>query len=858
MARDLSTPPSVVASAAILVLFSLVVMVAVAGCRTGGGGESIATLERAAGQQLEQGNIPEALKLVRQARARSLVSADPLGAARLRLLEAEILILSQLENEALSLLAPGGLGKEAAALAAREAMLTGMALRRKGNWPEARAKLEWALAKAHDEHDRPTEVKAGVQLAAGLFRRLEWDPALDVLKRSAAVAAQLGDAYLKISVRFNQASLFMRRGEPDRSTELYKEVVNDLLRHPNPVLMASALDDMAQNYLRVGDYERALEMNARALAEFAKLDLPRDTMQTRGLRGRLLLELDRPEEGAAELEKAVQLARQRSDPEQLRRWSGNLTIALLALNRLDEAERLSNEMLATDPTSAYLLANRSVILERRGRLAEARQDWRTVMANPQCPPEIYREAEFGMARLHAAANERALAIRRYQAALQLVDQGWASLRTEDSRLTFLNGVMEIYRSYAGALTRWQDERGALAVEESSRARLLGAAAHAGRPELGAAASIEALTRLASRTDSIFLAYWVAPNGGSHVRVIGGGRSERVPLEALNPRDLNRLVREHNDLIERQIEDPREKGKAALELYNLLIGPVASRIPAGAHVVLIPDGALHRLNFESLVRVKDGHNGFWIEDVTLQVAPSLTLLTEQTRLQPPASARRQTALLIGNALPAPDFGRLEHAAAEMRIVRSIFDESAVTSLEGSAATVSSYAAASPGSRSYLHFTAHAQANFVSPLDSAVILTPEELPNGERRHRLLARDVAAIALQAELVTVSACRSAGDRAVLGEGMVGFAWAFQRAGARNVVAGLWDVNDRSTTQLMEKLYAGIHAGKPPTEALREAKLSFIRGGRNYAKPYYWAPFQVYSRNLFSVRVKRSDVERH
>ena len=827
--------PSSVGSALILLLFSLVVVAI--GCRSGR--ESIASLERAAGQQLEHGNTPEALKLVRQ--ARSLVSADPPGAARLRLLEAEILILSQLENEALVLLAPG-LGKEAPGLAGREAMLTGMALRRKGNWPAAKAKLEWALAKAHDDHDRPTEVKAGVQLGVGLFRRREWDPAIDVLKRAAAVAAQLGDAYLSIGVRFNQASLLMRRGEPDRSTELYKEVVNDLLRHPNPVLMASALDDMAQNYLRVGDYERALEMNARALAEFAKVDLPRDTMQARGLRGRLLLELDRPEEGAAELEKAVQLARQRSDPEQLKRWSGNLTIALLALNRLDEAERVSSEMLATDPTSAYLLANRSVILERRGRVAEARRDWETVMANPHCPPDIYREAEFGMARLHAAANERAMAIKRYQAALQLVDQGWASLRTEDSRLTFLNGVMEIYRSYAGALTQWRDERGALVVEESSRARLLGT--HAGRPEPGAAASIEILTRLASKTGSIFLAYWVAPNSGSHVRVIGGGRSERVALENLNPRDLNRLVREHNDLIERQIEDPREKGKAALELYDLLIKPVASRIPAGADVVLIPDGALHRLNFESLVRVKDGRTGFWIEDVTLQVAPSLTLLAEEETKLPPASIR-PTALLIGNALPAPDFGRLAHAAAEMRIVRNIFGESAVTSLEGNAATVSAYAAASPGSRGYIHFTAHAQPNFVSPLDSAVILTPEELPNGEWRHRLLARDVAAIALQAELVTVSACRSAGDRAVLGEGMVGFAWAFQRAGARHVVAGLWDVDDRSTTRLMEKLYAGIQAGKPPTEALREAKLSFILGGRTYAKPYYWAPFQVYSRSL-------------
>ena len=65
-------------------------------------------------------------------------------------------------------------------------------------------------------------------------------------------------------------------------------------------------------------------------------------------------------------------------------------------------------------------------------------------------------------------------------------------------------------------------------------------------------------------------------------------------------------------------------------------------------------------------------------------------------------------------------------------------------------------------------------------------------------LLARDVMAKPWTAALVTVSACRSAGGKTYAGEGMVGFAWTFLKAGAGNVIAGLWDVNDRSTTELM------------------------------------------------------------
>ncbi|HXI31305.1 MAG TPA: CHAT domain-containing protein, partial [Vicinamibacterales bacterium] len=130
-----------------------------------------------------------------------------------------------------------------------------------------------------------------------------------------------------------------------------------------------------------------------------------------------------------------------------------------------------------------------------------------------------------------------------------------------------------------------------------------------------------------------------------------------------------------------------------------------------------------------------------------------------------------------------------------------------------------------------------ANLSSPLDSAVILSGP----GEA-YKLYARDVADRPLHAELVTVSACRSAGERAYSGEGLVGFAWAFLRAGARRVIAGLWDVDDRSTAELMDDLYAGIAAGETVPHALRAAKLSLLARGGNYARPYYWAPFQVFT----------------
>jgi CHAT domain-containing protein len=90
-----------------------------------------------------------------------------------------------------------------------------------------------------------------------------------------------------------------------------------------------------------------------------------------------------------------------------------------------------------------------------------------------------------------------------------------------------------------------------------------------------------------------------------------------------------------------------------------------------------------------------------------------------------------------------------------------------------------------------------------------------------YRLYAQDIYRIPIHADLVTVSACRGAGARAFAGEGLIGFAWAFLASGARNVIGGLWDVDDESTSQLMSELYGGIAAGADPVSALRRAKLN-------------------------------------
>jgi CHAT domain-containing protein len=282
------------------------------------------------------------------------------------------------------------------------------------------------------------------------------------------------------------------------------------------------------------------------------------------------------------------------------------------------------------------------------------------------------------------------------------------------------------------------------------------------------------------------------------------------------------------------------------LYRALVAPAG--IAAGSSVVIVPDGALYGINFETLP-VDGPPRHYLIEDATIQVAPALSMLTAGARRAAPkrpagpAIARAAMTdapglLLIGNPVArAPEFPALQYASTEMSGIVRYFPPGAVAQYDEGRATPAAYRDERLDRFSMIHFTAHAIANMESPLESAVVLSG---PDGA--YKLYARDVADRPLDADLVTVSACRSAGERTYSGEGLVGFAWAFLRAGARRVIAGLWDVDDRSTARLMDALYAGLAAGHPPAQSLRDAKLALMHESAQLSRPYYWGPFQLFT----------------
>jgi len=288
---------------------------------------------------------------------------------------------------------------------------------------------------------------------------------------------------------------------------------------------------------------------------------------------------------------------------------------------------------------------------------------------------------------------------------------------------------------------------------------------------------------------------------------------------------------------RSLAGPRDVREVAdangQKLYQMLVAPAQKLIPNGSQVVIIPDKSLYELNFETLLAPSPQLH-YWLEDVVISNASSLLLLKGS---QSGKTLTNRNLLLIGDpVLPNQEYAALPRAASEIDQVKRYFVEDQVQVYKGGSATANAYLNGKPGEFSFIHFVAHGVASRASTLDSAVILSGDE-----NSSKLYARQIIQAPLHAKLVTISSCEGASGHAYAGEGLVGLSWAFLRAGAHQVVAALWEVNDASTPQFMDQFYGQISAGTDPVQALRTAKLAMLHSNSIYRRPFYWAPFQLY-----------------
>jgi CHAT domain-containing protein len=309
-------------------------------------------------------------------------------------------------------------------------------------------------------------------------------------------------------------------------------------------------------------------------------------------------------------------------------------------------------------------------------------------------------------------------------------------------------------------------------------------------------------------------------------------------------------------------------KTAAELGRIILGPAATDL-RGKRLVIVADGALQYVPFAALSVSENrplilehelislpSASAFAVHRQNLAnrvMAPKAVAViadpvfsTSDARLRPNARAtapREQAATRIIEHLQGGPGGQL--SISRLPFTRSEADQIVAVAPPASSMKALDFRASREIATSdelskyrYVHFATHGYLDTSRAGLSAIVLSLVDEQGKPRDGFLRTHDIYNLKLPAELVVLSACETGLGKDLEGEGIDGLTRAFMYAGARRVIVSLWNVNDKATSALMQRLYAGmLRSNKTPAAALRAAQMEMLRT-RQWQSPYFWAAF--------------------
>jgi len=760
--------------------------------------------------------------------------------SRFRFLEADIMIRRGLGLDALSLLAADVPSSSANSdLVVQQLLLRGITYARLGKFNEADTDLDKAQRLSSISHSALQGELARARGVVAVQRNL-LDRAEQSFRQSLQDARAQHDAFLESSALLNLGVVSVRKEHYDEAIDWFTKA-QELSNHLDFGLdEEKSLGNLAFAYYKMGDMDKSGSLYKDAEKRANDLNAPIDQVRWQNNLGAVYYELSQYDLAREYYLRALSLAKTIQNTEEINDALTTLAFLSVRTGKLNDAESYSSQSIELCRKSGDRTSELYALLAS-GQISASMQDNRSaeqifdeVIQDKKSDLSLRWEAMHDLAQLYEREHAPRKADQEYRAALSALENARSSLHHEEYRLPFLTNAARVYEDYIHFLVQQGKPKVALQMADYGRAQTLieglGVVQNARSFSVG---NVDP-EQIARKMKAVILFYSLGQKS-SYLWAVTSGLTEVFPLPAAKEIEASvqryhRALLGPGDVLETQNSD-------GLGLFETLVKPAQKLIPGGSRVVIVPDGALNNLNFETLlVPGKTPH--YWIEEATVVNVSSIRMLAAV----PVAPARKNgKLLLIGDPLPPNRaYDQLAEAGSEIKDIARHFAAPSESVYAEAAATPAAYLEHDPAQFAYIHFVAHGTASRLSPLDSSILLSQGS--PAEDSYKLYARDIIHHPLRAQLVTISACYGSGTRAYTGEGLVGLSWAFLRAGAHNVVGALWAVSDDSTPRLMDRLYDGIEKGQSPAQALRAAKLSLLHSDSVFRKPFYWGPFQLYS----------------
>ena len=680
--------------------------------------------------------------------------------------------------------------------------IIGLAYYYQGNYAKALELYQQALAFDRKVRDLEGEIKrlnniGNIHSLQGRYMASQesYESALQLVD---ANTSQSWYSRCRRLTKANIATLYQRLGLEEQALELYQQIAGKPKEMPASEYAQTLLNEGIL-YRHLGDPIKALEVYHTAQSVFR---------------------MERSAEGEINALRAIGIAKTMD----LNDLPGAIQAFIAAL----ELSRRSSNNRGAVLANLYL----GEVLRRLRRYKEANSHLQAALdaARPAGLVEEQWKALYARGRIEEQTGSPQTALEDYQSAISIIESVRAGIRTTSLRSDFLAEKRDVYDALIAfelrqpqprveELFHWMERSRARTLQDRVAARtpliqpsLAPVQAHLPQDTL----LIELWTGSQNST-----AVWITPTASGIVRY-GSGDDLRTRISQLMA----------------AIQAPGDTWKTSSHEMG---AEILAGMPLQRHMIVVEDGSL---NVPMEVLGVPNSDALVIERCDVSYLPSARLVAmpetnSRRRLLP--WSRQLVALgdppvSITDALAqSQQWQPLPGSADEIRGIARIIPGRAETHL-GSDARKTYLLDHRLEGLPLLHLSTHAWVDPERADRSRILLASDSPVNADY---LFQDEVGNLDLKdVGMVTLSACDTARGKMVSGEGVQAFSQSFIAAGASATITSLWRVADEPTASFMQQVYYSLGQGESKAEALRAAKLRFLRSNSALSSPRYWAAF--------------------
>jgi len=322
------------------------------------------------------------------------------------------------------------------------------------------------------------------------------------------------------------------------------------------------------------------------------------------------------------------------------------------------------------------------------------------------------------------------------------------------------------------------------------------------------------------------------------------------------KSLHRSLSNYKLVTENKNLSYKEYTEQAHWFYQNILAPVLANKPNVKNLIVVTDGELGHLPFETFLIEKASEQvvdyqslHYLVNDYNISYNYSATLWKEN--LEAPTLKNNGQILAVAANYDI----KLDSSLLEVRLPTDIWLREQLNALPAARKEVKALEQKYQGFFAFdtlasektikekatnfaiLHFATHGILDSKRPVLSSLAMTEDS--DSIESNFWQAHEISKMQLNADLVVLSACETGYGKFEKGNGIASLARAFMYAGSPSLIVSLWQVNDYATSEIMKNLYDNFSNGMKKDEALRQAKLQYMKSAKGVlAHPAFWSPF--------------------